>query len=346
VNFASVVEDLVYDKGLDKGRVLEIVGQGIVAAYKAKCPNLEFRVVLTKDSLAGFEVTVKKQVVSNVTDANAQISLKKARAIDLQAEEGAELFVPIVLPLGRIDILVAKGSIAEAIKRLEQDHVYQIFNKRVGELVTGSLHKQEFSGYAVNLGDVIAFLPKSCTPPIEFKSGAPIKAIIREVLQYTGKGYQVVLDRASVDYVVKIFELEIPEIFEGIIEIVKAERICGYKTKLLVRSKAKNIDPVGSCVGIAGSRIKPILSELGKERIDLIPWVEDQELLLRKSLKPGEIQRIDFSPDGTFVEVWVNSEEKPLIIGKNGGNVNLASRILGVQIKVHEESFGQEVDSE
>ena len=337
MSFKDVIEDLVYDKGLDQAKVLEIVTHGLAVAYKAKYPTYNFKVVLSKDMEAEFEVFAKKQVADEIVNPDVQINLKKALGINSAAKIDSEVLVPFAGSLGRVDILVARGAISEAIKRLEQDHVYQIFSKRVGELVTGTLHKQEFSGCAINLGEVIAFLPKSCTPPLNANSGAPIKAIIREVLQYTSKGYQVILDRASANYVAKIFELEIPEVFEGIVEIVKAERICGYKTKILVRSKAKNIDPVGSFVGIAGSRIKPILAELGTERIDLIPWTDDREALLRKSLKPGEVRRVSFSQDYSSADVWVAPEEKPLIIGKNGGNINLASRIMGLHIRVNDE---------
>lgn len=346
MNFSSVVEDLVYDKGLDKDRVLRVVSDGIAAAFKAKWPNSSFQVSLDKNVASGFAVLVRKAVVPVVADPEVEISLKKASVIDPAAKEGAFVLVPFEEKLGRIDILVAKDFISEAIRRLEQDHVYQIFKGRVGELVSGTLHKQEFSGYAVNLGEAQAFLPKSNAGDLEFRSGAPIKAVLREVLQYTGKGYQVVLDRSSVDYVVKMLSLEIPEIFQGVVEVVGAERIFGYKTKVMVRSKAKNIDPVGACVGLAGSRIKPILADLGRERIDLIPWIDDREMLLQKVLKPGEIVQSSFSSDGKRVVIVVEPDQKSLIIGKNGGNINLASRLLGVEIKIRQDEEVREFGSE
>lgn len=352
MSFANVVEDLVYDKGLDKGKVLDIVSQGIIDAYKARWPRQDFKVVISKNAPMGFEISSKKHIVAIVEDPSLEITAKKAKIYSPSAEDGADVYVPFDVPLGRVDILVAKSSISDAIKRLEQDYIYQCFKNRVGDLITGSLHKQELSGYTVNLGEATAFLPKSCTPDLDFKSGAPIKATIREVVQYTSKGYQIILDRSSANYVVKLFEMEIPELSERqitggfAIEILKAERISGYKTKLLVKSNSKNIDPVGSCVGVAGSRIKPILADLGRERIDLIPWCEDKEMLLKRCLKPGDVHRVVFSQDGSFVNIWVSSEDKALIIGKNGGNINLASRILEIGIKVHQDEMSLELGSE
>ncbi len=349
MNLSSVIEDLVYDKGLDRNKVLEIVSQGVIAAYKAKNPSLEFKVnfVTSKDNVS-FEILAKKIVVAGNPSEEHEISARKARLAGVSDEEGAEVWIPVSTTLGRIDITVAKNAISEAIRRLEQDHIFQVFKNRVGTLVSGTVHKVEFSGYSVNLGETIAFLPKSCSAGDSsmFQSGMAVKAIIREVVPYSGKGYQVILDRSSADYIAKIFELAIPEILEGLVEIVKAERICGYKTKVAVRSKARNIDPVGSCVGMAGSRIKPILAELGNEKIDLVSWTDDRELFLRRCLMPGEVSSITFSPDGLSAELVVDSDQKSLLIGRGGGNINLASRLSGVHVRILQEEVVVNTDTE
>lgn len=349
MNLSSVIEDLIYDKGLDRSKVLEIVSQGMIAAYQAKYPNAEFKVnLLTSKDNISIDVLIKKAVVDvSSGDDLSEITEKKAKLLGIQASVGSEVWVPFTVALGRVDILVAKSSISEAIKKLEQNYIFEIFKNRVGTLVSGTIHKQELSGYAVNLGEAIAFLPRSCAAGITdaFTSGAPVKAIIREVLPFTGKGYQVILDRSAADYVAKLFELVIPEVLEGLVDIVKAERICGYKTKVVVRSRAKNVDPVGACVGMAGSRIKPILAELGAERIDLVSWTDDQELFLRRCLMPGTVEKIIFSADGLSADLVVDDEQKSLIIGKGGGNINLASRLSGIQVRIlHDDNFSSRME--
>ncbi len=340
MNLLKVIEDLVYDKGLDKESVLSIVLQGIKAAYAAKYPSLNIS-VSPKSNLDNdkfFDVFVVKTVVDDVTNESSEISFKKAKSDFPKAKVGQEVLVPLKDSLGRVDIIVAKDFISDSIKKLEQNSVYEAFKDRVGELVSGTIHKKEAAGYVISLGDVEAFLPNSNVGFLQDgRSSTPIKAAIKEVFSYSNKGYQIVLDRTSAQYIAKIFALEIPEIFEGLVEIVKAERICGYKTKIAVRSRSKNIDPVGSCVGVAGSRIKPILAEMGQERIDLVLWTDDFEMNLKNALKPGEINKFLASPDKSLVEVWVDEDQKSLVIGKSGGNIGLASRLLGASIKIRQD---------
>ena len=345
MNLSGVIEDLVYDKGLDKDRVLDIVCKGIEVALTAKNPDLVYVVKFDETKEDNLGIFIKKTIVDEVENNNLQISVQKAKQSGIFGQVGSEILIPYQDALSRVDILKSRGYISEGIRRLEQSHIYEIFKDKVGDLVTGTVYRAEAYGFVVNLGETLAFLPASCAVnPNEIKVGGAVKSIIRDVLPYSEKGSQVVLDRSGSDYVEKVFELEIPEIFEGLVEIVKSARIAGYKTKMIVRSNAKNVDPVGSCVGLQGSRIKPILNELGGERIDLIPWVEDKGLLLQRALKSKgmtkEISRVHFSHDGLAAEVWVDVDQKSSIIGKNGGNVSLASKLLDINIKIFQEEPG------
>jgi N utilization substance protein A len=335
VNLTDVIEGLVEERGLDREQITAIVCEGIAASYEKKYPDIIFSVIFNKKS-GKLEVFSEKEVVATVSDPEIEISVRRAKAFDTKADIGDFVYVPFDEAIGRIEILAAKQFIAGRIRSLEQLAVYEEYKDKQGTIVTGVIHKRERAGFAVKIGDVMALLPQENFVPGEnVRVGFNIKALLSEVLQTARSDYQLILDRASADFVKMLIELEIPEVFEGVVEVKKIVRRPGYKTKAIVFSTSKDIDPVGTCVGVGGARIKPILRELGQEKIDLIEFTDSLEHLVKNSLKPAEIDKVEMEGD-TRAVVWLAQDQRSLAIGKQGQNISLASQLTGVNIQLQD----------
>lgn len=329
----SVIDELVEERGLDKAVLAEIVCEGMLAAYQRKYPLYQLKV--DYDQKTGhMQVLVEKRVVSSVQDEDVEISLKKARSFDPKVEIDDAIWVPFDAPIGRIEILRARQVIASKIRKIESDAVFNEFKDKEGEIVLGVVHKCERGGAVVKLGDTLAFLPGSNTPPGEKCTvGFSVRALLKEVLPEPRNDYQLILDRASDKFLSELFEIEIPEVFEKLVEIKKIVRAPGYKSKVIVVSNDKNIDPVGTCVGVGGSRIKPILRELGGEKIDIMTLRDSREEQVADALKPAVINRVAIADDNT-AHVWLDEDQRSLAIGKGGQNISLASRLTDMNIQL------------
>ncbi|MFC1894425.1 transcription termination factor NusA [Candidatus Dependentiae bacterium] len=336
MKLSAVIEGLVEERGLDKEKVVEVVCEGVLSAFMKKFPDSILSALYNKKS-GEVEVYAEKNIVSHVVSPFDEISLRKARAFDSNAEIGNSINVPIEQKdVGRIEILAAKQFIASRIRSLEQDAVYKEFIEKKGTVISGIVHKRERIGFVVKVGDVMAILSsENCIPLENIRIGHPIRALLKDVLAVAKGDYQLILDRVSADFVKSLLEIEIPEVFEGIVEIKKIVRIAGYKTKVIVISTSKEIDPVGTCVGVGGSRIKPILRELGKEKIDLIEWVDSTEDLVKISLKPAEVDKVELVSDNKAV-VWLAEDQRSIAIGRKGQNILLASKLTGVEIQLQD----------
>ena len=342
VKLGQVIEELVEERGLERPVLNEIVCEGMLAAYQKRYPELVFDVKLDKET-GDLTVTTEKDIVSSVTDEDIQVSLRKARNVNKKKNVGDKIWLPFEGPIGRIDIIKAKQVIAQKIRGIESAVVYEEFKDKQDTVIHGSIHKCERGGTVVKVGDTLAFLPRSLSVPGEkCIVGYPIRALLKEVLLEPRNENQLILDRASEDFVHKLFELEIPEVYERLVEIRKMSRIPGYKTKVVVSSNDPNIDPVGTCVGVGGTRIKPILKELGGEKIDIISWADSKEDLIKSSLKPAEINRVELVGDDA-ASVWLDEDQRSLAIGKGGQNITLASRLTGVNINLVQS--GERVES-
>ena len=331
MKLSDVIEELVEERGLDKAVLSDIVCEGISAAYIKKYPELPIQVAHDKKT---DEVTIQiqKKVVSTVADEELEITLRKARAINPKIELEAMIYVPFEGKIGRIEILRAKQVIANKIRSIESMAVYNQFKDKEGTIVHGVVHKVERAGAVVKIQDALAFLPKSLMMSTDkCIVGYSIRALLKEVLTEPRNDNQLILDRASEDFLQKLFELEIPEVFEELVEIRKIIRLPGYKSKVVVSSRDKNIDPVGTCVGVGGARIKPILKELGGEKIDIIAWTDSKEEYIKDALKPAHVNRVVLI-DSTNAEVYVDEDQRSLAIGRMGQNISLASRLTGVNI--------------
>jgi N utilization substance protein A len=330
VKLSLVIDQLVEERGLDRATLSSIICEGMLAAYQKKYPGLMLRVEHDKKT-DDIVVSVQKEVVSTVHDEDAQITVRKARFIEKDAEAGSSVWMPFEGTIGRIEILRAKQVIASKIRSLEAGAVYNEFKSKEGTIIHGVIHKCERGGTVVKLQDSLAFLPRSLTIPTDkCIVGYPIRALLKEVLLEPRNENQLILDRASEQFLKGLFELEIPEVFEKLVEIKKIVRAPGYKSKVVVVSNDSNIDPVGTCVGVGGVRIKPILKELGGEKIDVIAWTDSLETLIKNALKPAEINRVEL--DGKEARVWLNDDQRSLAIGKMGQNISLASKLAEVNI--------------
>jgi len=334
VRLTDVIEELIEEKGIERSILNSVICEGILAAYEKKYPNLEL-LVETDKKTGEIKVTIEKKIVSSVQDEICQISLKKARYINKKFKEGDKIRVPFEGKIGRIETLRARQVIATKIRQIEALAVYNEFKDKEGEIVLGIIHKCERGGMIIKIDDVLAFLPRSLSIP-EDKCivGFSIRALLKEVLLEPKNDNQLILDRVSVRFLEDLFELEIPEIFEKLVEINKIVRVPGYKTKVIVTSNDRNIDPVGTCIGVGGSRIKPILKELSGEKIDVIAMHDSFETLIADALRPAKINRVELSEGKKTAKVWLDEDQRSLAIGRMGQNISLASRLTDVDIQL------------
>ncbi|RTL06822.1 transcription termination factor NusA [Candidatus Dependentiae bacterium] len=334
VNLKQVIDELIREKGLNRTILEKIVCEGMKSAYLKKYPAATF-VISYDHALGNLAVLTEKQVVQAIQDNDTEITLKKARYLDKDIQVGQTILVPFEGSIGRVEVLHARQIIAQHIRGIEALAVYNEFKSKQNEILHGAYHKTERGGVAIKLDDgTIAFLPNAnMSPADKVIIGAPIRCLLKEILQEPVNDHQVILDRASGVFVRKLMELEIPEVFEKIVEIKTVARIAGYKSKIIVSSREKNIDPVGTCVGIGGSRIRPILTEIGGEKIDIIEYVDSFEEMVKASLKPAKVERVELLNKEEAC-VWVEDDQRSYAIGKSGQNIALASRLLGVNIKL------------
>jgi len=356
VKLSDVIDELVEEKGLDRAVLSSIISEGMLAAYQKKYPDLELKSEYDKKQ-DDVKILVQKEVVAAVDDEDRELSVRKAKFVDKNLAAGDKVWLPFEGTIGRVEILRAKQVIAIKIRKIETEGIYNQFKEKEGTIVYGVVHKCEYGGVLVKLQDALAFLPKSLSIPGEkCVVGFSIRALLKEVLVEPRNENQLILDRASSEFLQKLFELEIPEVFEKLVEIKKVVRAPGYKSKVLVSSNEKNIDPVGTCVGVGGVRIKPILKELGTEKIDIISASSTTEDFVADALKPANINRVEIV-DGQAANVWLDEDQRSLAIGKMGQNIALASRLVGLNINlmqadqeseafrsVEPESEGQEQD--
>lgn len=337
MNLTDVIEGLVEERGLDRDMVISIVCEGMLAAYNKKFPGLVFDISFNKKS-GNLDVLVEKTVVASVEDEDFEISLRRAKLIDPSVAIGSVIKVPFEDSIGRIEILLVRQIIASKIRGLETQAVFNDFKDKKDTILSGVVHKKERNGMAIKLGEVLGILPQENSIPGEvLKVGHPVKVLLREVLSTPRWDYQLILDRASIDFVKKLIEVEIPEVYEGLVEFKKIVRAPGYKTKAIIASTSSEIDPVGTCVGVGGARIKPILRELGQEKIDLIEATDSVEALVKYSLKPAEIDRVEVV-GGKKAIVWLAHDQRSFAIGKMGQNIMLAAKLVGLELQLQDVS--------
>ncbi len=235
---------------------------------------------------------------------------------------------------GRIAAQTAKQVIIQKIREAEREIIYDDYHQKIGSIVTGSVHRFERGNIIVDLGKTEGFMPRSQQCPNErYRQGDRIRAHVLEVTK-TSRGPQIVLSRSSVEFVKKLFELEVPEITEGIVEVRSISREGGERTKIAVYSKDDKIDPVGACVGMRGNRVKDIVKELHGEKIDIVRWSDDIEEYLKAALSPAKISKFKIDREKKSIEVIAKADQLSMAIGKHGQNVRLASKLIGWELDI------------
>ena len=237
---------------------------------------------------------------------------------------------------GRIAAQTAKQVIIQKIREAERGVIFDDYNERIGKIITGAVHRFERGAVVVDLGKTEAILPRSQQSPSErYKQGDRIRAYILEVTK-TSHGPQIFLSRSSAEFVKKLFELEVPEISENIVEIKAISREAGERTKIAVHSKEEKIDPVGACVGMRGARVKDIVKELHGEKIDIVRWKDDTVEYLKAALSPAEISATKIDKEKKTIDVIVKEDQLSIAIGKHGQNVRLASKLIGWELNIRQ----------
>lgn len=338
-----VFAQLEREKGIDQSALVEAIEAALVtAAKKVYGSGTDIYAKLDQES-GRIEIYQRKEVTLKVEDEAMQISLLEARQLDPEVMPGDEVEIEIdANEFGRIAAQTAKQVIVQKLREAEREMVYNTYSSRVGEVINGIVHGFSRGAIIVDLGKTEAELPpKEQVPRERYKQGDRIKAYILDVKQ-NAKGPQVILSRTDIDFLMKLFELEVPEIAENIVEIRSAAREPGGRSKIAVVSHDPNVDPVGACVGVKGSRVQAVVNELRGERIDIIPWLADPAIFVSNALSPAQVTRVIINEAEKSMEVIVADEELSLAIGKNGQNVRLAARLTGWNITIKSESQAEQ----
>jgi N utilization substance protein A len=334
-----LIDQVSRDKGIDKELLVGAIKDAIRSAARKKYgPKMDIEVEY-KDDTGEIEVFQYKEVVTEVADPSREVPFEEAREMDPDCEVGDQLGIKMdAAQFGRIAAQSAKQIIMQRMKDAERDQVFEEYKERKGDLINGIVQRQDPEGFIVNLGRTEALLPPAEQVPREsYNKGERIRAYVLDVKKQ-GRGPQIILSRTHPQFLVELFKTEVPEIADGTVQILAVAREPGSRSKIAVASRETDVDPVGACVGLKGSRVQNIVQELRGEKIDIIPWKPDEAMFASNALAPAEVSRIILNNTNRSMEVIVPDDQLSLAIGKRGQNVRLASKLLGWKIDVKTES--------
>lgn len=339
-DMVEAITMIAREKNLEFDAVLETLQAGLLAAAKKKysfVDNITFKFDRKDNELL---MIATKKVVEESSDPNIEITLGDAKEIDAEAEVGDEIdiYIDYEVEFGRNAIASAKQTLVQKVREAERDRVYEEFVDKVGSLISGVVQQVDKGSVIVNLGRAEGVVPiKEQIPREKFRQGDRIRAYILDV-QRESRGPQIILSRVNNDFLRALFALEVPEIYEKVIEIRGIAREPGERAKVAVYSSDERIDPVGACVGIKGVRVQSIVRELNNERIDIVPYSSNSEMFVTRALAPARVVNIDvFELEGKMT-VAVEDEKLSLAIGRNGQNARLASKLTGWKVNIMSET--------
>jgi N utilization substance protein A len=338
MNFSELgrmIETLGKDRGIDKRVVVRAIEQAFLVTARKKYGIQGEYETRYNDNEDEIEIYQYKNVVEAVKDPIIEITINEARNLDSEVEIGDQLGIRIENPsFTRVDVQTARQIIFQKVRDAEREILFSDFKHREGELVTGIARRYERGNVIVDLGKSDAILSrKEIIPGENFKTGDRIQAYLSEVVM-TNRGPEIRLSRTSPMYLVKLFEVEVPEILDGNIEIKSAAREPGQRAKIAVYTSDREIDPVGACVGMKGSRVQNVVNELQGEKIDIVRWNADIETFARAALAPSEISNIQVDHSNYSMDVVVEEDQLSLAIGRRGQNVRLAAMLTGYKINI------------
>ncbi|MBS1970500.1 MAG: transcription termination/antitermination protein NusA [Bdellovibrionales bacterium] len=340
-DLSRVIEQVGKDKGIDKQVVVEAITQGMLVAARKKYGTYREIEATYNEDTGEVELFQFKEVVprEKYIDEEVEIPMDEALKLDPQAQEGDSIGIKMDAgELGRIAAQTAKQIIMQKVRDAERSIIFNEFEERKGEIASGIARRVEKGAIVVDLGRTEAYIPpREQIPGESYKPGDRIQGYLSEVRQTT-RGPQIIMSRADERYLMKLFEMEVPEIYDGVVEIMSAAREPGQRAKIAVRSKDNSVDPVGACVGMKGSRVQNIVQELRGEKIDIVPWDEDVTRFACNALAPAEISRVFVDEANKEMEVVVPDSQLSLAIGKRGQNVRLAAKLTTWKLDIISES--------
>jgi N utilization substance protein A len=334
-----IIDQISRDRGFDKKLLISAIEDAVASAARKKLGSRRDIEVRYNEEYGEVEIFQFRSVVEVAEDEQTEISLEEALELDPEVRLGDELGQKMdkIEDLGRIAAQSAKQVIIHKMKDAEKEVIYEMFKGRIGEVVSGIVQRFERGNMVVNLGRTDAILPKDQQiPKRSFKQGDRIRAYLSEVRQTT-RDAQLVLSRTCDEFLAKLFQLEVPEISEGIVKIMGVSREPGFRAKIAVSSMETDVDPVGACVGMKGSRVQNVVQELQGERIDIVTWSPDPAKYVYNALAPAHVSMVRVDEENKSLLVVVPNDQLSLAIGRQGQNVRLASKLLGRRIDVKSE---------
>ncbi len=339
IGLKRIIDQVSREKGLERGVLISAIKEAISSAAKKRFGSKLDIEVNYNENTGDLEVYQFRTVVEKVTDPDVEISLEEARELDPESELGDSIGTKMEMAeLGRIEAQSARQVIIQKMKTAEMDVIYEEFKDREGEVVNGLVQRFERGNVVVNLGGTEALLPPAEQIPTEsYRRGDRIRAYIVEVRK-TQRDTQIILSRTHPEFLKRLFEIEVPEIAEGIVQIMGVAREPGSRSKIAVSSSDVDVDPVGACVGMRGSRVQTIVQELRGEKIDIVPWSPDPAKFVYNALAPAECTQVTVDEVNEVLEVIVPDDQLSLAIGRQGQNVRLAAKLMGWKIDVKSET--------
>jgi transcription termination/antitermination protein NusA len=334
-----IIEQISREKGIEKDVLLAGVEAAVLSAAKRRYGPAESLQARFNPHTGTLDLTIAKTVVPDVKDPKGEIALEQARAYNLEAQLGDVLHIPLeVEGFGRIAAQTAKQVIIQKVREAERDIIYNEYKGREGELVNGVIQRFEKGDILLDLGKTEVLLPRKEQSTREtFQRGERVRAYILEVRKGTS-GPQIIASRTHPGLVERLFEMEVPEIYEGIIEIKGAVREPNGRAKIAVYSRDRAVDPIGACVGMRGVRVQSVVQELRGEKIDIVQWSDDPATFVSNALSPAKIYKINVNGEGRAMEVIVEDDQLSLAIGKKGQNVRLAAKLTKWRLDIKSRS--------
>ncbi len=343
--FIKAMEELEKERGIEKAYLIESLEAALVTAYKRNFDSVDNVKVTIDDQTGELHIYSVRDVVEVSEDPLLEIDLESARKIDSSYNVGDVVNLEIKpKDFGRIAAQTAKQVVVQKIREAERNMVFTEFNDKKGEIVSGIIQKADGGIVVMDLGKLEGVMPlKEQINSEKYRVNDKIRGYVVDVERGAKGNPQVIVSRSHPDFVRKLFEFEIPEIYEGLIEIKSVSRDSGSRSKVAVYSKNQDIDPVGSCVGQKGIRIQNIINELNGEKIDVIEWNEDPSIYIAAALLPAQVMAVDIGEEEKFAQVVVPDDQLSLAIGKAGQNARLAARLTAWKIDIKSESQMREI---
>ncbi len=343
---AEAVRQLISEKGISEDLIIKTLQDALLAAYKKKYGTNENAVVRFKENFEAVEIFAKKTIVEELDDPVLEISIEEAREYSAEAEIGDILELPVdPKEFDLQSVMLAKQTTRQSLREISRDTQFAEYKSKVGEIIIGYYQRERNGVIYVDLGKIEGIFPKKNQSPREtYHPNDRIKAMIVEV-EKGRTGPMIILSRTHTDFVRKILELEVPEIYDKTVEVFKIVREAGFRTKIAVFSRREDVDPVGACVGLKGIRIQSIIRELEGEKVDILKYEVDPKKFIRNALSPAEVREVYILDAAKHMALAVVSENQlSIAIGKQGLNVRLANRLCDWNIDVKTEEQFQHVD--